>query len=82
MQEQRETPTLMIAATTGMVAVSVVLTLFAGPLYEYAARAGERLMSPALLVEEVLGDQGGPGSGSGDTEAGNYDPLLGEGDAS
>ena len=42
LQEQRETPALMIAATAGMVAVSVLLTVAAGPLYAYATRAGEQ----------------------------------------
>lgn len=71
-QQQRETPKLMVGATTGMVVVSLTLTIFAGPLYAYASRAGEALTQPAQLVERVLGDQrgadGGLGGGSGTTE--------------
>lgn len=80
LQEQRETPRLMIAATTGMVGVSLLLTLFAGPLYSYASRAGESLVLPELMVSAVLegseihGDLGG---GSGKTEPeGDYDPRA------
>lgn len=71
-QQQRETPKLMVGATTGMVVVSLTLTIFAGPLYAYASRAGEALTQPAQLVERVLADQrgadGGLGGGSGTTE--------------
>lgn len=71
-QQQRETPKLMVGATTGMVVVSLTLTVFAGPLYAYASRAGEALTQPAQLVERVLADQrgadGGLGGGSGTTE--------------
>ena len=79
LQEQRETPALMIAATTGMVAVSVLLTVFAGPLYEYSTHAGEQLTRSELLVEEVLGESESLGGGSGDTDARSYDPLEVEG---
>ena len=44
----------MIAATAGMVAVSVLLTVAAGPLYAYATRAGERLAAPEQFVAAVL----------------------------
>lgn len=71
-QQQRETPKLMVGATTGMVVVSLTLTIFAGPLYAYASRAGEALTQPAQLVERVLADQrgadGGLGGGSGTNE--------------
>ena len=70
--EQKEIPKLMFVATTGMVAISVTLTIFAGPLYAYATRAGETLAEPGIVVEQVLGDgsgagSGGPGGGSGQT---------------
>ncbi|WP_053352885.1 Na+/H+ antiporter subunit D [Leucobacter musarum] len=70
--EQKEIPRLMFAATTGMVVVSVALTVFAGPLYAYATRAGEDLAHPGAVVDQVLGDgsgagSGGPGGGSGTT---------------
>src|SRR5690554_1920054 len=38
--EGKSSPTLMIAATAGMVAISVVLTVFACPLYALSSRAG------------------------------------------
>ena len=68
-QEQKEIPGLMTGATAGMVVVSVLLTVFAGPLYGYAYRAGETLAEPGRMVELVLGDTPGelPG-GSGDTK--------------
>lgn len=78
-QEQRETPGLMVAATVGMVGVSVLLTVFAGPLYDYSTRAGERLTQPAAKVLEVLGEASEPklGGGSGRTEVEDYDPGVG-----
>lgn len=75
LQEQRETPTLMIAATAGMVGVSLLLTVFAGPLYAFATRAGEQLAESELLVEAVLGDPTEVGSGSGNNEVEGYDPF-------
>ncbi len=75
LQEQRETPTLMIAATAGMVGVSLLLTIFAGPLYGFATRAGEQLARSELLVEAVLGNSDEIGNGSGTTEAEGYDPM-------
>lgn len=57
-QEQRETPRLMVGATAGMVAVSVALTVFAGPLYAYSTHAGTELTDPGVIVERVLGDGG------------------------
>ncbi|MGD9607057.1 MAG: Na+/H+ antiporter subunit D [Leucobacter sp.] len=84
-QEQRDTPALMMGATAGMVGVSVALTLFAGPLYDYASRAGENLADPAVMVQRVLGDDNGAdkgenspgtGGGSGDTTPPEgYDPA-------
>lgn len=68
---QLDTPRLMVGATAGMVAVSVALTLFAGPLYAFSEGAGELLTAPATLAEDVLhpvpGEQ--PGGGSGTTTA-------------
>jgi multicomponent Na+:H+ antiporter subunit D len=67
-QEQKEIPRLMIAATAGMVTVSVALTVFAGPLYAYADRAGEDMAAPGEMAQLVLGDTPGQlGGGSGDT---------------
>ena len=67
-QEQKEIPRLMIAATAGMVVVSVALTVFAGPLYAYADRAGQNMAEPGRMVQTVLGDSPGHlGGGSGTT---------------
>jgi multicomponent Na+:H+ antiporter subunit D len=67
-QEQKEIPRLMFAATAGMVTVSIALTVFAGPLYAYADRAGRDMALPGEMVELVLGDSPGAlGGGSGDT---------------
>ncbi|MBL3700078.1 Na+/H+ antiporter subunit D [Leucobacter luti] len=69
LQEQKEIPRLMIAATAGMVVVSVALTVFAGPLYAYADRAGENMAEPGRMVQLVLGDSPGQlGGGSGTTQ--------------
>ncbi|RGE22559.1 Na+/H+ antiporter subunit D [Leucobacter sp. wl10] len=67
-QEQKEIPRLMIAATSGMVVVSIALTVFAGPLYAYADRAGDDMAAPGAMVDMVLGDTPGQlGGGSGTT---------------
>jgi multicomponent Na+:H+ antiporter subunit D len=50
----RATPKLMIAATSGMVAAGIALTVFAGPLFGVSARAGADLETPATYVETVL----------------------------
>jgi multicomponent Na+:H+ antiporter subunit D len=54
--ERRVIPRIMTAATMGMVAITVGLTLFAGPLYDVCARIGAALLEPvsvAQLEEEV-----------------------------
>jgi multicomponent Na+:H+ antiporter subunit D len=54
--ERRVIPRIMTAATVGMVAITVGLTLFAGPLYDVCARIGAALLEPvsvAQLEEEV-----------------------------
>lgn len=79
MKEQREIPALMLVATTGMVVVSVLLTVFAGPLYTYASRAGEQIVQPQAMVLAVLGQPGDLGSGSGDVGIGDYDPMSSSG---
>lgn len=67
-QEIRNTPKLMVGATTGMVLVSLGLTLFGGPIYSYAERAGESLLYPGLLVDQVLyAPADGPGELGGGT---------------
>ncbi len=76
LQEQRETPRLMVAATAGMVAVSLLLTVFAGPLYSYSTRAGEQLADSGLFVSEVLDNPNEVSSGSGKNEIDGYDPRA------
>lgn len=41
----------MTGAALGMVAVTIALTVFAGPLYEICARIGEGLLQPISLVQ-------------------------------
>jgi len=41
----------MTAATAGMVAVTVGLTLFAGPLYDVCARIGASLLDPVSITQ-------------------------------
>jgi multicomponent Na+:H+ antiporter subunit D len=49
--ERRATPRIMTAATGGMVAITVALTIFAGPLYEVCARIGDSLLQPVSVVQ-------------------------------
>ncbi len=49
--ERRVIPRIMTAATAGMVAVTVALTVFAGPLYQLCANIGEALQDPVVLVD-------------------------------
>jgi multicomponent Na+:H+ antiporter subunit D len=53
-QTVRTTPFLMVAATAAMVAVSLALTVFAGPLYALSSRAGENLEGPSYYVDIVF----------------------------
>jgi multicomponent Na+:H+ antiporter subunit D len=55
--ERRVIPRIMTAATAGMVAVTVALTLFAGPLYEVCARIGASLLEPVSISQ--LQDEAG-----------------------
>jgi multicomponent Na+:H+ antiporter subunit D len=41
----------MTAATAGMVAVTVALTVFAGPLYDLCARIGTGISQPVHLQQ-------------------------------
>ncbi|MEV7632815.1 Na+/H+ antiporter subunit D [Microbacterium sp. NPDC089318] len=47
--EKREIPAIMTYATAGMVAVTVALTVFAGPLYALCDRIGTGLLQPVSL---------------------------------
>ena len=42
----RTTPWLMVGVTTGMVVLTLLLTVFAGPLFDLATRAAENLRDP------------------------------------
>lgn len=48
---------LMLGATTGMVAITVALTVLAGPLFDYTSRAAENLIDPGNYVSAVFGDE-------------------------
>jgi multicomponent Na+:H+ antiporter subunit D len=50
-QERRRIPAIMTLATGGMVAVTLSLTVFAGPLYALCDRIGTGLLQPVTLVE-------------------------------
>lgn len=54
--EQRVIPRIMTAATTGMVAVTVALTVFAGPLYDVCMRVGDALLTPISLENLEVAD--------------------------
>lgn len=49
--QRRVIPRIMTTTTAGMVAVTVSLTLFAGPLYELCTGIGESLLQPVTLVQ-------------------------------
>lgn len=57
--DQQVSHRVMMGATLGLIALSLALSVFAGPLYEYTSRAGETLLSDAYLVA-VLGEGGRP----------------------
>ncbi len=48
---RRVIPRIMTAATAGMVAVTVALTVFAGPLYQLCTSIGDALLTPVTLVQ-------------------------------
>ncbi|WP_243075978.1 Na+/H+ antiporter subunit D [Microbacterium sp. SS28] len=49
--ERRVIPRVMTLATAGMVAVTVALTIFAGPLYDICERIGASLLEPVSLSQ-------------------------------
>src|SRR5690554_4062247 len=55
-QESKNSPRLMTGSTAAMVALSVALTVFAGPLYGISARAGENLGNPLTYTNLVFPD--------------------------
>ena len=50
----RTTPVLMVAATTTLVMVSVLLTVFAGPIFEFTDRAAANVIDPDVYVSLVF----------------------------
>ncbi|WAL39733.1 Na+/H+ antiporter subunit D [Brevibacterium sp. BRM-1] len=60
-------PLTMVLPTAAMVAVSVALTVFAGPLWALSTRAAENLHNPGAYAEQVLGPDAveAPDNGSG-----------------
>jgi multicomponent Na+:H+ antiporter subunit D len=57
MTERRAIPKVMTGATAGMVAVTVALTVFAGPLYDVCTRIGQTLLEPITVVQVEQGVQ-------------------------
>ncbi|WP_403023677.1 Na+/H+ antiporter subunit D [Salinibacterium sp. GXW1014] len=55
-QESRNSPRLMTGSTAALVALSVALTVFAGPLYAISSRAGENLGNPLTYTNLVFPD--------------------------
>ncbi len=48
---RRVIPRIMTATTAGMVAVTVALTVFAGPLYQLCTSIGDALLTPVTLMQ-------------------------------
>ena len=51
--EQKSNSALMTGATATMVAVTVALTIFAGPIFNIASDAGANLKAPAQYIDSV-----------------------------
>lgn len=49
--ERRVIPRIMTSATVGMVAVTVALTVFAGPIYDVCERIGASILEPVHLEQ-------------------------------
>ncbi|WP_173923227.1 Na+/H+ antiporter subunit D [Agromyces sp. Marseille-P2726] len=50
----RTTPVLMVAATTALVVLTILLTVFAGPLFDLTSRAAANLVDPDVYVSLVF----------------------------
>ncbi|QAY74887.1 Na+/H+ antiporter subunit D [Agromyces protaetiae] len=50
----RSAPVLMLAATAALVAVTLLLTVFAGPLFDLAGRAAAGLVDPVVYIGLVF----------------------------
>ncbi len=55
--ERRVIPRIMTTATAGMVAATLALTLFAGPLFDLCMRAGQSIADGVTLVQIEEGGQ-------------------------
>lgn len=66
--ERRVIPRIMTFATAGMVAVTVALTVFAGPLYQLCANIGDALQDPVVLVDSTGQNPIGHGGGDDGTD--------------
>jgi multicomponent Na+:H+ antiporter subunit D len=53
--ERLRTPALMTVATVALVALTLAIALFAGPLYDLSERAATTLLDPAPYLQAVLG---------------------------
>ncbi|WP_127794556.1 Na+/H+ antiporter subunit D [Agromyces sp. LHK192] len=51
---KRTTPWLMVTATTGLVALTLLLTVFAGPLFDLAGRAAANLTDAETYISMVF----------------------------
>jgi multicomponent Na+:H+ antiporter subunit D len=49
-------PRLMTGSASLVVALSIALMIFAGPLYDYSKRTAEDLLAPDRYVTAVIGD--------------------------
>ena len=58
--EQRGLPRVMVATTAAMVALTVGLTVIAGPLYGLADRAAADLLGRSPYIESVFGTEDVP----------------------
>jgi multicomponent Na+:H+ antiporter subunit D len=54
--DESTVPRLMTGSASAVVALSVALMIFAGPLYDYSERTAGDLMTPERYVEAVIGD--------------------------
>jgi len=57
--DESRVPWLMTASAAAVVALTVALMVFAGPLYNYAERTAADLLAPQVYVDAVLGDSHG-----------------------
>lgn len=55
-------PLGMVLPTGAMVAAGLVLTIWAGPIFDFTDRAADEVVNRDVYVQAVLGDAGGEGS--------------------